>query len=150
MWILIISVIIDQFSKYLVCGLNESISIIPGLLSIEYTKNYGAVFGIMQGSNNILAIISLVLCVMIIAYIFTLKKKGEKIHQAWYMILAGGFGNLIDRIIRGYVVDFIATPFIATFNIADSLVVIGVGLLILNEIKDIVKNKKIDSKEENV
>lgn len=150
MWILIISVIVDQISKYIIGGLNDSISIIPGLLSFEYTENYGAVFGIMQGSNNILAIISLVLCVMIIAYIFTLKKKGEKIHQAWYMILAGGFGNLIDRIIRGYVVDFIATPFIATFNIADSLVVIGVGLLILNEIKDIVKNKKIDSKEENV
>ena len=63
------------------------------------------------------------------------------------MILAGGLGNLIDRVFRGYVVDFIATPFIATFNIADSLVVIGVFLLLISEIIDSIRNKKVKEEE---
>ena len=78
-----------------------------------------------------------------------MKIKNEKVavlemrsHVAWYMILSGGIGNLIDRLVRGYVVDFIATPFIATFNIADSFVVIGIALLLLNEIVEIYKEKR--------
>ena len=146
MWILIISILIDQITKYFACGINESIKIIPDLISFEYVENHGAVFGIMQGSNYILAIVSLVICIAISIYIFKYKKENKTVHPAWYMILAGGLGNLIDRVIRGYVVDFISTPFIATFNIADSLVVIGVFLLLINELLEMVRNKK--SKEE--
>ena len=142
MWILIVSILIDQISKYLVCNITEPITIIPKLLSIEYIENYGAVFGIMQGSNNILALVSTCICIAIIVYILQLNKKKEKIPFTWYLILAGGIGNLIDRLVRGYVVDFIATPFIATFNIADSLVVIGVFLIVIKEIVDIIKNSK--------
>jgi len=147
MWILIISILIDQVSKYIVSGMSESLSVIPGLLSFEYVQNYGAVFGIMQGSNYIMAAISAVLCVIIFVYIIKCKRDSQNVHFAWYMILSGGIGNLIDRLFRGYVVDFIATPFIATFNIADSMVVIGVGLLIINEIKEMIKEKRNLSKE---
>ena len=146
MWMLIISILIDQVSKYIVSGMSESLSIIPGLLSFEYVQNHGAVFGIMQGSNYIMALISAVLCVIISIYIIKSKKDNTNIHFAWYMILSGGIGNLIDRLFRGYVVDFIATPFIATFNIADSMVVIGVCLLIINEVIEIIKEKRISNK----
>lgn len=147
MWIVIISILIDQVAKYFVCGLSEPIKIIPSLLSFEYVENRGAVFGIMQGSNYILAMVSLVICIAIGIYICKTKKENKKVHFAWYMILAGGLGNLIDRVVRGYVVDFIATPFIATFNIADSLVVIGVFLLLINEILDSMRNKKCKEDE---
>lgn len=147
MLIIIISILIDQITKYFACGLSESIKIIPNLLSFAYVENHGAVFGIMQGSNYILAIISLAICIAIGVYIYKANKKKSKVHFAWYMILAGGLGNLIDRVIRGYVVDFIATPFIATFNIADSLVVIGVFLLLINEIIDNMRNKKVKEEE---
>ena len=147
MWILIISILIDQISKYLVCNIKETITVIPKLLSIEYIENYGAVFGVMQGSNNILALVSLSICIAIIVYILRLKKRKEKIPLTWYFILAGGIGNLIDRLVRGYVVDFIATPFIATFNIADSLVVIGVFWLLIKEVLDIIKNYKEEKNE---
>lgn len=141
MWVLIISILIDQISKYLVlCYAKETIPLIPKLLWFEYVENYGAVFGIMQGSNYILAVISAIICIAITIYILKTKKENKKVHIAWYMILAGGIGNLIDRVVRGYVVDFIATPFIATFNVADSFVVIGVLLLLLNEFLEI-KNK---------
>lgn len=147
MWILIISILIDQISKYLVCNIKGTITVIPKLLSIEYIENYGAVFGVMQGSNNILALVSLSICIAIIVYILRLKKQNEKVPFTWYFILAGGIGNLIDRLVRGYVVDFIATPFIATFNIADSLVVIGVFWMLIKEVLDIIKNSKEEKNE---
>ncbi|MBO5142532.1 MAG: signal peptidase II [Clostridia bacterium] len=89
-----------------------------------------------------MAVISLIICIAITIYIINQKKNSKKVNLAWYMILSGGIGNLIDRIVRGYVVDFIATPFIATFNIADSMVVIGVIVLIINEIIESVKEVK--------
>lgn len=147
MWIVIISILIDQISKYLVCNIKETITVIPKLLAIEYIENYGAVFGIMQGSNSILALVSLSICIAIIVYILRLKKRKKKIPLAWYFILAGGIGNLIDRLVRSYVVDFIATPFIATFNIADSLVVIGVFLIAIREIWNMIKNSKEEKNE---
>lgn len=142
MWIIIVSILIDQLSKFFACNITEKITIIPNLLSLDYVKNYGAVFGIMQGSNYIMAVISLIICIAITIYIINQKKNSKKVNLAWYMILSGGIGNLIDRIVRGYVVDFIATPFIATFNIADSMVVIGVIVLIINEIIESVKEVK--------
>lgn len=142
MWVLIISILIDQLSKYIVCQMTDAITLIPNLLSVEFVKNYGAVFGIMQGSNYIMAGISLIICITIIIYIVSQKKNNKNVSIAWYMILSGGIGNLIDRLVRGYVVDFIATPFIATFNIADSMVVIGVGILIINEIATMIKENK--------
>ena len=145
MWILIISILIDQISKLLVSNIKEVMVIIPNILKFEYIENYGGVFGIMQGSNIIMAVISFVICIAISVYIIKAKKEKQKIPVAWYLILAGGIGNLIDRIIRGYVVDFIATPFIATFNIADSLVVIGTFWILLKEVIEI-KNKNKEEK----
>lgn len=139
MWILIISILIDQITKFFVSNLNKTIEIIPHILSFEYVKNYGAIFGIMQGSNNILICISCLVCIGLIYYLYMQRKENKKVSIAWYMILSGGIGNLIDRIFRGYVVDFIATPFIATFNVADSLVVIGVIWLLLLELKEYKK-----------
>lgn len=146
MWILIVSILIDQLSKWLVVkyltgDIHQIIKLIPNILSLEYVENRGAVFGIMQGSNYIMAAISFAVCILLTIYIVKTKKDNKKIHPAWYMILAGGFGNLIDRLIRGYVVDFIATPFIATFNIADSLVVLGVSWLVIQELITSIKNK---------
>lgn len=150
MWLLIVSILIDQIMKFFASNLSQTIEIIPKLLKFEYVENRGAVFGMMQGSNNILAIISFVVCLELVYYIRKLKKENKKIDIAWYMILGGGIGNLIDRIIRGYVVDFIATPFIATFNIADSFVVLGVVCILFSEIKEIVlynrSKKEVDEK----
>ncbi len=60
---------------------------------------------------------------------------------AYYFVLAGGIGNLIDRVLRGFVVDFIDTPFIATFNIADSFIVCGAIWILFIEIKKMIKEK---------
>lgn len=138
----IILVIIDQLSKILISKSGVQITLIKNLLELTYVENRGMVFGVAQGSVHIMGIISLIVCIALAIYIFKLKRDGQKIEISLYLILAGGIGNMIDRLFRGYVIDFIDTPFIATFNLADSFVVIGVILLIIIYICRELKVKK--------
>ena len=135
----IILVIIDRITKLWVSGDNVSITIIPKILKFTYTENRGMVFGVAQGSNYLMAIISLIICIAILIYIIK-ARRDEGFCYAWYFILAGGIGNLIDRFYYGYVIDFIDTPFIATFNLADAFIVFGIFVLIIHLLFD--RNKK--------
>ncbi len=97
----------------------------------------------MQGANTILAIFSAIVCIAIIVLIAVSSKKENYVSIGLYLVLIGGLGNLIDRICRGFVVDFIDTPFIATFNIADSFIVIGAFWVLTEELcKSIFATKK--------
>jgi signal peptidase II len=127
---------IDFISKYLVINLisNKTIIIIKNFLKFLYVKNTGAAFGIMSGNIIILVIVTLILLFYII------KEVKNNVDNKWtllsyLLILSGAIGNLIDRVFRGYVVDFISfTLFnkeMAVFNIADSYITIGVFLLII-------------------
>ena len=129
-------ILIDFISKYLVISLisNKTIIIIINFLKFLYVKNTGAAFGIMSGNIIILVIVTLILLFYII------KEVKNNVDNKWILIsylliLSGAIGNLIDRIFRGYVVDFISfTLFdkeMAVFNIADSYITIGVFLLII-------------------
>lgn len=129
-------ILIDFISKYLVINLinDKVIIIIKNFLKFLYVKNTGAAFGIMSGNIIILVIVTLILLFYII------KEVKNNVDNKWILIsylliLSGAIGNLIDRIFRGYVVDFISfTLFdkeMAVFNIADSYITIGVFLLII-------------------
>ena len=129
-------ILIDFISKYLVISLisNKTIIIIKNFLKFLYVKNTGAAFGIMSGNIIILVIVTLILLFYII------KEVKNNVDNQWtllsyLLILSGAIGNLIDRVFRGYVVDFISfTLFnkeMAVFNIADSYITIGVFLLII-------------------
>ena len=135
-------IIIDQLVKIWACKLEKSIVVIKGVLNFTYVENRGAVFGIMQGSNYILAALSIIICIFLIVYSYKLIKNGETPGIGIYMVIAGGISNVIDRIARGYVVDFIDTPFIATFNIADALIVMGAFFIILSQLKEMKKDGK--------
>ena len=108
--ILSIVFILDQIIKLLIMNLikeNQIISIIPKFFSLTYVKNTGAAFGIMSGNIIILVIVTLILLFYII------KEVKNNVDNKWILlsyllILSGAIGNLIDRIFRGYVVDFIS------------------------------------------
>lgn len=142
MTIILLFILIDQITKFFATKLIESKTIIEGLLNFTYVENRGAVFGFMQGSNYIMAILSVIICVALIIYLVRITKEGKTPSIGFYMVIAGGIGNIIDRVFRGYVVDFIDTPFIATFNVADMLVVIGACFIILSQLKEIMKDGK--------
>ena len=137
--LIIVGVIIDQISKIIVFNNEVNFTLIPNLLNFTLVKNYGAAFGSFQGLNLALIFVTLTICLLIVLFMINMYKKGEFVSPAYYLILSGGVGNLIDRIFRGFVVDFIDTPFIATFNIADSFIVIGAIWILVAEVMKSLK-----------
>jgi len=132
-FIVVILVIIDQLTKFLVTKnlvLSKSIPIISNILHLTYIKNTGAAFGIFQNMNSILIWVTFIVIGSILFYFDKIAdSKLSSVFTAF--ILSGAIGNLIDRIRLGYVVDFIDFGFWPAFNIADSAITIGVIGLIL-------------------
>ena len=138
----ILIVIIDQIIKFIVhksMNLYDSINVIPYFLNFTYIRNEGIAFGIYFEGGKIFFII---LPILITIYLFYLLKNEEfqdnQSQIALYLIIAGAIGNIIDRIFRGYVVDFIDFHLNGmhwyVFNIADSSVTIGLIFLLYSSI----------------
>ena len=131
--------IIDQLSKALLdhfLELNQSIDIIPSFFRITYVRNDGAAWSLFSGNQIFLIIMSFFALYMIYTY-FIKNKVLNKLELWSYGLLLGGiFGNLIDRLIRGYVTDFfdftIFNYHFPVFNIADICIVIGLFLTIIS------------------
>ena len=150
--VILILTIIDQIIKYLVVS-NISIGsekiIIDNFLKFIYIRNTGAAFGILSGNIIFLIFIT----VLLIFYIVNEMKKNINNNLSllsFSLILSGALGNLIDRVVRGYVVDYIAfTLFnreMSVFNLADTYITIGVILLIYIVIKE-GKNERVSSRK---
>ena len=132
--IVIAVIVIDQVSKYIILTtmqLGESFNLIKYVLNITFTTNTGASFGILKNHRwvfMILSTVALVLMAASIVYLMQKKLKGNTvIITALSLMLGGGSGNMIDRVIRGEVVDFFEFAFVnfAIFNAADSFICIG-------------------------
>lgn len=151
--IIILGIVIDQISKRLAVVFlkgQESFPLIDGVLQFTYVENRGAAFGMLKDSRWVFMTVSVVAIVIMLAYLFTTKNENRLYTVSIAVIISGGIGNMIDRIWLGYVVDFIDFCLIdfAVFNLADSLVCVGAGLLILALILDIVKESKKLKKED--
>tara|TARA_Y100000589_G_scaffold200638_1_gene189290 strand:+ start:70 stop:525 length:456 start_codon:yes stop_codon:yes gene_type:complete len=123
--------ILDQFSKiYINLNLNKLLNKDLLIFTIELVRNYGAAFNIFSGSRMFLSFIS-VISTIILSYFIFIKENKTINKYGLSLILAGSIGNGVDRILNGYVIDFIKIKFIdfPVFNIAD--IVINIGALIL-------------------
>ena len=135
----IIFLIIDQITKILVVNYlvpGENIEIIKNIFSIIYTNNTGAAFSILLGKRIFLIVVA-VLIIGVLLYYIKRNKIEKKIDIiALSFVIGGSLGNLVDRIVRGYVIDFISIKIgnynFPIFNVADILIVIGVFLLLLS------------------
>ena len=130
---------IDQIVKYLIVEsleINEVIPVIKGLLEITYLPNDKSALGLelFGGKMPVMIAITFVLLAALCVYYF---KYGKSEHWTFKLsvslIVSGGIGNLIDRVVRGFVVDMFASPGIwpFVFNVADASICIGCGLLLL-------------------
>ena len=144
---IVVLVVIDQWTKALVLrdlAGGRTVTPLPGILQFRYVENTGAAFSVLTGRTLFLAVITaLVLCIAI--GLLALEKIPGVLNQvAVLLMVAGGFGNLIDRVFRHYVVDFIEVLFteFAVFNFADCCVTIGAVILILSTILSFVKDVK--------
>ncbi len=128
-----VTIILDQITKYIIAVQRPEWKL--GFLLIHFVYNTGAGFGLFKEQMGMLAIISALVALAIILFYKRIPK--EKIAQVLFGLFLGGvLGNLIDRILRQYVVDFIDVGFWPVFNIADvaiSLSVIGLVLYFWKE-----------------
>jgi len=135
-------VVLDQLTKYAVVRrfrLHESVRVIPGFFDLTYVRNPGAAFGFLAGASGVwrsifFITISLVALVVIAALV---RQTRDRLSLYAFALIGGGaVGNLIDRVRFGEVVDFIdwyyRTYHWPTFNIADSAISLGVGLLVID------------------
>ena len=135
--LIIVSIIItlDQISKYFITlnydyFLNKNIFI----FSINFARNYGAAFNIFEGNRVFLSSISIISALILIYFIFFKGRLNLFDRYGLSLILSGSLGNGIDRIIKGYVIDFINLKLFnfPIFNIADIAINIGCIILIFN------------------
>ena len=134
----LICLIIDQITKILVIKilpLSGSIEIIKNFFYIIPTNNTGAAFSILIGQRIFLILITIAILAFLIQYIKKNKIERKIDIISFSFIIGGSLGNLIDRIIRGSVIDFISLKLgnynFPIFNIADTLIVVGVILLLI-------------------
>lgn len=152
----IIFVVIDQILKFIISSnikLNTEIDVIKGLLYITNVHNEGAAFSILSG--NVIFLIFITIISLVVIYLFFIKdKKLNNIDTILTSLLIGGIvGNFIDRIIYGYVVDYIGVMIInypfPIFNFADICIVISVfGMCIYGLKEDLCKSIKSKKKQE--
>ena len=132
-------IILDQVTKALVINffnLYDSVVLLP-IVNLTFVVNYGFAFGLLNNPSLNQILVSLVILVIIIYFLYLLIKTQDKIFQLTLtLILAGALGNFIDRIFRGFVIDFIdiyiGKYHWPAFNIADSCITVGFVVLMIN------------------
>lgn len=149
--IIAILVAIDQIIKLLVIEHLEPIGSLPlidDFIQLNYAENTGAAFGSFSGKTTILSIFTFVIIIFGLGYLFLKKRKVDCEYVCISLIIAGGFGNLIDRVFRGFVVDYIEPLFInfAIFNFADILVTCSCIVLVIWLIYEIYQENKNENR----
>ena len=132
-------VILDQVTKALVINffnLYDSVALLP-IINLTFVVNYGFAFGLLNNPSLNQILVSLVILAIILYFLYLLIKTQDKIFQLTLtLILAGALGNFIDRIFRGFVIDFIdiyiGKYHWPAFNIADSCITVGFVILMIN------------------
>jgi signal peptidase II len=135
-------IVLDQATKWLIARNvppYSSLRIIPGFFNITHVRNKGAIFGAFSHPDRplvfvLLTVASLIALVFVVYYFYKTPASERGLKLALSLILAGALGNLVDRIFRGYVIDFldfhIKTRHWPFFNVADSCISIGAVLLL--------------------
>ena len=137
--VVIISLLLDIGSKFLVSRifiLNESKTIIDNFLDITYVRNTGAAWSILDNNTWMVTVISLLIIIGIICYVYRNRVSKKILKIGYGLILGGAIGNFIDRIVYGYVIDFIDIDIFGwnypIFNLADMFIVVGVILVMID------------------
>ncbi|MBQ2929454.1 MAG: signal peptidase II [Clostridia bacterium] len=129
-WIAILTVILDQVSKWLCTRLTGSVTLFPGVLALTYMENTGMAFSLFSGRAWVLGVVSAV-CILIGWIVLRRYQLGTISRVAAMLMLGGAVGNMIDRFFRGYVVDMFEALFVefAIFNVADAALTVGAVLM---------------------
>ena len=148
----VLLVVVDQVSKWLIVanlGEGSSVTVIPGLLDFTYSENDGMAFGLGSDTFRWVFIIVTIIVSGILIYLMFKPDFNNKLYFASVAcIVSGGIGNLIDRLINGYVVDFLALSFFPPIcNFADYCITAGTVMLVIYILFFFDKKKENENKE---
>lgn len=150
LWLSVLVIVLDQASKHWFehnLSLYEQIVVIPDLFSWTLAYNKGAAFSFLADQGGwqrwFFALVALVASVVLFVWMKRLKNHERLLAAGLALVLGGALGNLYDRVVLGHVVDFILVHwqdrwFFPAFNLADSAITVGAGILIL----DMIINKE--------
>ena len=157
LWLSVLTIALDQLTKYIAEAellLHKPVAVIPGFFNFTLMYNKGAAFSFLSDAGGwqrfLFAGLSTVISIFLFFWLKQISKDDEQKHNhilqiAIALILGGAIGNLIDRALTGEVVDFIqvyySTYYFPAFNIADSAITLGAGLLILDMILETRRGK---------
>ena len=129
-WIAAAVVVIDQLVKWLCLALTGSVTLIPGVLALRYVQNTGMAFSLFSGQAWTLGVVSAG-CILLGWLVLRRYRLGPVSRVAAMLMLGGAVGNMIDRFLRGYVVDMFEALFVdfAIFNVADAALTVGAVLM---------------------
>ena len=134
--ICLITFLADRISKHLIVSslkVGKSVTIIKNFFSITLAKNTGIAFSLLEGKIGIIILLTILVILLLLEMLKKENKEKEKICYA--VIIGGAIGNLLDRLLYGYVIDFLDFKIFGydypIFNIADSCIVIGIILLLI-------------------
>tara|TARA_R110002126_G_scaffold16527_27_gene66089 strand:+ start:18224 stop:18715 length:492 start_codon:yes stop_codon:yes gene_type:complete len=150
-WLILALIVLDQFTKQLVhqqMALYDSIELLP-FFNLTYVRNYGAAFSFLSDAGGwqrwFFTLIAIVISVVIAVWLSRVGRDQLKLNLALALVLAGAVGNLIDRLVFGYVIDFFHLFYqnwhYPAFNIADSVICIGAALLIWDSFSSKAEDK---------
>lgn len=156
--VLVLIVAADIASKYAVVsalgvsnGVAErTITVIKGVLEFRYSENTGGAWSMLSDNTVLLTVFSAICSVVLIVYLFFIKKESKLLRLGIVFFAAGGLGNVYDRIVFGYVRDFISTVFMdfPIFNVADSFITVGAALVIISLVISLINEGKAEKFKE--
>ena len=144
----------DQITKQLALSLKgkPGVLFIPHVLSFTYTENSGAAWGMFADHRWVFMVFSCVAIVLLCYILFRLRNKKDLFLKIILLFfLGGGIGNMIDRIAKGYVVDFLKFEFVEfpIFNVAYSFVTIAAALAVIYLIRELVRERRAKNDHDN-
>ena len=146
---IVLIVAFDQFTKFLsqkFLSDSDPVPFIKGVVQFNYAENSGMAFSLFGGARWIFVVVTVLVCGAAMWYMFSNRCKPLWLYWSIGVTVAGGIGNLIDRALYGFVIDFIEPVFMnfAIFNIADCAVTLGAVSLLSYLVLDMFKKEKKD------
>ena len=145
--IIILLTVIDQLTKYaavMTVKVNGPEKFLFGLFQFRYVENTGAAFSSFSNNTTALTVATVIILAGCLILLLSKKIKSKFMNVCLLLVISGGLGNVIDRIVNGFVVDFIEPLFIdfAVFNFADCCITVGALLMIAYQIYELVREQK--------
>jgi len=136
-------VLADQVLKALThqhMVLNQSIPLIDNVIKLTYVRNTGVAFSLFVGFSPYLAVVGAIVVAGVIYFHYQLPARNQVVQMGLSFILGGSLGNLVDRVLRGYVIDYFDITIWPVFNLADMMINIGVIMLAYKLFEEEEKN----------